>query len=87
MLTFAVFLGELPGKLGDVDAISCNLVNMLDTEFSLFGSSFNVGAERRHFWHIYSSYLFSANVVKSSDPGHSRSGHQNTSSDLTSEKV
>ena len=33
------------------------------------------------------SYIYSAHVVKSSDPGHSRSGHQVTSSDLTSEKV
>ena len=33
------------------------------------------------------SYIFSAHVVKISDSGHSRSGHQVTSSDLTSEKV
>ena len=30
---------------------------------------------------------FSAHIVKISDPGHSRSGHKITSSDLTSEKV
>ena len=43
-------------------------------------------AECRRFWYT-SSYIFSARVVKISDPGHSRSGHQVTSSDLTSEKV
>ena len=32
------------------------------------------------------SYIFPAHFVKISDPGHSRSGHQVTSSDLTSEK-
>ena len=34
---------------------------------------------------VYTS--FHAHVIKVSDPGHSRSGHQVTSSDLTSEKV
>ena len=38
------------------------------------------------FWHTY-SFIFSAYVVKMSDTGPSRSGHQVTSSDLTSEKV
>ena len=38
------------------------------------------------FWHTC-VYIFSAHVVKTSDQGHSRSGHQATSSDLTSEKV
>ena len=35
------------------------------------------------FWHTL-SYIFSAYVVKILDPGHARSGHQVTSSDLTS---
>ena len=43
----------------------------------------NGGAARRRFWHTL-SYIFSAHVVKISDPGHARSGHQVTSSDLTS---
>ena len=38
------------------------------------------------FW-LACSYTFSAHFVKISDPGHWRSGHQVTSSDLTSEKV
>ena len=38
------------------------------------------------FWRTR-SYLFSAYVGKISDPDHSRSGHQVTWSDLTSEKV
>ena len=42
------------------------------------------GAERRHFWYTC-SYIFSERV-KISDPRHSRSGLQVTSSDLTSEK-
>ena len=53
MLTFAVFLGELPGKLEDVDALGSNLVNMIDTAFSRFWlivERSHVGAERRHFW-------------------------------------
>ena len=33
---------------------------------------------------VHLSYIFSAHVVKISDPGHARSGHQVTSSDLTS---
>ena len=41
------------------------------------------GAVCRHFWHTL-SYIFSAHVVKIADPGHARSGHQVTSSDLTS---
>ena len=89
MLTFAVFLGQLPGKLADVDALGCNLVNMMATAFSSFwliGERSHVGTERRHFWHTYSC-IFSAYVVKISDPGHSRSGHQVMSNDLTSEKV
>ena len=36
-----------------------------------------------HTWHTL-PYIFSAYVVKISDPGHVRSGHQVTSSDLTS---
>ena len=78
MLTFTVFVGELPGKLEDVDALGCNLVIMMDTAFCRFWlivERSHVGAERRHFWHTYSSYIFSAHV-KISDPGHSRSGHQ-----------
>ena len=35
------------------------------------------------FWHTL-SYTFSTYIVKISDPGHPRSGHQVTSSDLTS---
>ena len=46
----------------------------------------NGGAERRRFWHTCSC-IFSAHVVKISDPGHLRSGHQVTPSDLTSEKI
>ena len=41
------------------------------------------GGARRRFWHTL-SYIFSAHVVKISDPGHAKSGHQVTSSDLTS---
>ena len=88
MLTFAVFfLGELPGKLEDVDALGCNLLNMIDTAFSRFWlivERSHVGAKRCHFWLTYSSYIFPAHVEKISDPDHSRSGHQITSSDLTS---
>ena len=43
----------------------------------------NDGAQRRCFWHTL-SYIFSAHVVEILDPGHARSGHQVTSSDLTS---
>ena len=46
----------------------------------------NGGAQRRRFWYTC-SYIISAHVVKISDLGRSRSGHQVTSSDLTSEKV
>ena len=48
----------------------------------------NGGAQRRRFW-CTCSYIFFARVLKVSDPGHSRSGHQVTSSDpdLTSENV
>ena len=35
------------------------------------------------FWHTL-SYIFSAHITKMSNPGHARSGHQVTSSDLTS---
>ena len=82
------FLGELPGKLEDVDALGCNLMNMMDTAFSRFWlivERTHVDVEGRHFWHTYSSYIFSAHV-QISEPGHSRSGHKITSSDLTSEK-
>ena len=43
----------------------------------------NGGAERRRFWYTL-SYINSTHVVKISDQGHSRSGHQVTWSDLTS---
>ena len=43
-------------------------------------------AERRNFWHSC-SYIFPSYFVKISDPGHSRSSHQVTPSDLTSEKL
>ena len=46
----------------------------------------NGDTERRRFWHTC-LYIFSTHVVKSSDPGRSRSGHQVTSSNLTSENV
>ena len=44
------------------------------------------GARRRRSWHTC-SYIFSAYILKIVDPGHSRSGHQVTSSDLTSESL
>ena len=68
------FLGELPGKLADVDALGCNLVNMMATAFSRFWlivERSHVGAEHRHFLHTY-SYIISAHVVEISDPGHSK---------------
>ena len=43
-------------------------------------------AQRRRFGHTL-SYIFSAYVVEIVDPGHARSGHHVTSSDLTSQKV
>ena len=46
----------------------------------------NVVAQRRRFWYTCLCTL-SAHVVKTSDPGHSRSGYQVTSSDVTSENV
>ena len=43
--------------------------------------------EKSNFCHTY-AYIFSAHVLKISDRGHSRLGHQGTSStNLTSEKV
>ena len=57
MLTFAVFLGQLPSKLADVGALGFNLVNMMATVFNRFWlivERSHVGAERRHFWHTYS---------------------------------
>ena len=42
-------------------------------------------AESHHSWHTC-SYIFSLHVVKISDPGRLRSGHQVMTSDLTSEK-
>ena len=52
----------------------------------VFGKPLRVfgDAEHRRFWHAC-SYIFSANV-KISELGRSRSGHQVTWSDLTSEK-
>ena len=86
MLTFAVFLAEFPCKLADVDALGCNLVKMMATAFSRFWlivERSHVRAERRPppFFGtpIHTFYAH----VKISDPGHSRSGHQVTSSDLT----
>ena len=46
----------------------------------------NSGPQRHRFWHTL-SYIFSAYVVNLSDPGHTRSGHQVASSDLTSWRV
>ena len=43
------------------------------------------GVQRRRFWYTC-LYIFSGHVIKTSDPGHQRSGHQVTSSDLTPEK-
>ena len=65
-------LGELPGKLADVDALGGNLVNVMATAFSRFWlivERSHIDAEHRHFRHTY-SYIFSADVVKISDPGH-----------------
>ena len=53
----------------------------LNTPFRFFADSW-----KSRFWHSC-LYIFSAHFVKSSDPVHSRSGHQVTSSDLTSEKL
>ena len=41
---------------------------------------------RQNLWYT-SAYIFPAHVGKTSDPSHLRSGHQSTSSDLTSENV
>ena len=46
----------------------------------------NGRAASRRFWYTCLC-IFSAHVVEISDPGHSRSGHQVTSIDITSEKV
>ena len=57
---------------------------VVETPPSVFSTlSKNGGAQRRRFWYTL-LYIFSAHVVKISDPGHARSGHQVTSSDLTS---
>ena len=43
----------------------------------------NSGTQRRGFWHTLSC-IFPAHVVRISDPGHVRAGHQVTSSEVTS---
>ena len=71
------FLGELPGKVEDVDELGCNLVIMMDAAFSRFWlivERSHVGAKRRHFWHTYSSYI-RLRSLKVRSPGHVKSPH------------